>query len=58
MDAPMAPSLFGYCKVGTYEFDQAKAKRLLAEAGVAPGTPISLIHPTGRYVVVTSFLSY
>ena len=50
MDAPMAPSLFGYCKVGTYEFDQAKAKRLLAEAGVAPGTPISLIHPTGRYV--------
>ena len=28
MDAPMAPSLFGYCKVGTYEFDQAKAKRL------------------------------
>src|SRR5919198_2478736 len=50
MDAPMAPSLFGYCKAGTYEFDQAKAKRLLVEAGVAPGTPISLIHPTGRYV--------
>jgi len=50
MDAPMAPSLFGYCKVGTYEFDQAKAKQLLAEAGVAPGTPISLLHPTGRYV--------
>ena len=36
--------------MGTYEFDQAKARRLLAEAGVAPGTPISLIHPTGRYV--------
>lgn len=50
MDAPMAPSLFGYCKVGTYEFDQAKAKRLLHEAGVAPGTQITLHHPTGRYV--------
>ena len=50
MDSPMAPSLFGYCKVGTYEFNQAKAKQLLAEAGVAPGTPISLVHPTGRYV--------
>ncbi len=50
MDAPMAPSLFGYCKIGTYEFDQAKAKQLLAEAGVTPGMPISLLHPTGRYV--------
>jgi peptide/nickel transport system substrate-binding protein len=50
MDAPMAPSLFGYCKVGTYEFNQAKAKQLLAEAGVKPGTKIPFIHPTGRYV--------
>jgi peptide/nickel transport system substrate-binding protein len=50
MDAPMAPSLFGYCKTGVYEFNQAKAKQLLAEAGVKPGTQVSLIHPTGRYV--------
>src|SRR5215467_13299007 len=50
MDSPMASSLFGYCKGGTYEFNQAKAKQLLAEAGVAPGTPITLLHPTGRYV--------
>jgi peptide/nickel transport system substrate-binding protein len=50
MDAPMAPSLFGYCQQGVYEFDQAKAKKLLAEAGVASGTPVALIHPTGRYV--------
>lgn len=50
MDAPMASSLFGYCRAGAYEFDQAKAKQLLKEAGVAPGTPISLLHPTGRYV--------
>jgi ABC-type transport system substrate-binding protein len=50
MDAPMAPSLFGYCKQGAYEFNQAKAKQLLAEAGVKPGTKVSFIHPTGRYI--------
>ncbi|MBI3458212.1 MAG: ABC transporter substrate-binding protein [Candidatus Rokubacteria bacterium] len=50
MDAPMAPSLFGYCKVGAYEFNQAKAKELLAATGVKPGTKVSFIHPTGRYV--------
>jgi peptide/nickel transport system substrate-binding protein len=36
--------------VGIYEFDQAKARQLLAEAGVAAGTALSLLHPTGRYV--------
>lgn len=50
MDAPMAPSLFGYCKVGSYPFDQEKARQLLAAAGVPKGTAISLMHPTGRYV--------
>ncbi len=50
MDAPMAPSLFGYCKAGDYPFDQAKSKQLLAQAGVKPGTKISFIYPTGRYV--------
>jgi ABC-type transport system substrate-binding protein len=50
MDAPMAPSLFGYCQVGAYEFNPDKAKQLLSEAGVQTGTQISLIHPTGRYV--------
>jgi peptide/nickel transport system substrate-binding protein len=50
MDAPMAPSLFGYCKAGTYEYNPPKAKQLLAEAGVKPGTKISFHHPTGRYV--------
>jgi len=49
MDAPTAPSLFGYCKQGAYEFNQAKAKQLLASAGVKPGTKVSYIHPTGRY---------
>jgi peptide/nickel transport system substrate-binding protein len=50
MDAPMAPSLFGYCKVGAYEFNPARAKQLLAEAGVKAGTRVSLLHPTGRYI--------
>jgi peptide/nickel transport system substrate-binding protein len=50
MDAPMAPSLFGYCKAGSYEYNPAKAKQLLAEAGVKPGTKIPFVHPTGRYV--------
>jgi len=50
MDAPMAPSLFGYCKQGAYPFDPARAKQLLAAAGVKPGTKVSLIHPTGRYI--------
>jgi peptide/nickel transport system substrate-binding protein len=50
MDAPMASSLLGYCKVGSYEYNPAKAKQLLAEAGVKPGTKFSFHHPTGRYV--------
>ncbi len=50
MDAPMAPSLFGYCKAGTYDYNPARAKQLLAEAGVKPGIKISFHHPTGRYV--------
>jgi len=50
MDAPMASSLLGYCKVGAYEFNQTKAKQLLAEAGVKAGTKVSFIHPTGRYI--------
>ena len=50
MDAPMASSLFGYCKVGSYEYNPVKAKQLLTEAGVKPGTKLSFHHPTGRYV--------
>lgn len=49
-DAPMAPSLFGYCKQQAYPYDPAKAKQLLAAAGVKPGTAVTFIHPTGRYV--------
>ncbi len=51
MDAPMAPSLFGYQKIGAYPYDPEKAKQLLAQAGVDPtGITLHMISPTGRYV--------
>jgi peptide/nickel transport system substrate-binding protein len=50
MDAPMAPSLLGYCRTGAYPYDPARAKALLAEAGIQPGMRLQLLHPTGRYV--------
>ena len=50
MDGPAATTLFGYCKTGPYPYDPVKAKQLLSEAGVAPGTKLGFISPTGRYV--------
>lgn len=49
LDAPMAPSLIGYCKTGPYPYDPAKAKQLLKEAGITTLT-LDFIAPTGRYV--------
>ena len=48
LDAPIAPSVFGYCKVGPYAYDPEKAKAMLKEAGIAADTPVDLIYPTGR----------
>ncbi len=50
LDAPIAPSVFGYCKTGPYTYDPEKAKSLLKDAGVAPDTQIDFIYPTGRYL--------
>lgn len=50
MDAPMAPVLFGYCRVGAYSYNPSRAKSLLAEAGVSAGTEVELLTPTGRYL--------
>ena len=49
MDAPMASSLFGYCKVGSYGYDPNKAKQMLAAAG-ASNLSIKFVSPTGRYI--------
>ena len=49
IDAPMAKTLFGYCSVGTYNYDPAKARSLLQSAGAA-GMSVKLVSPTGRYV--------
>ncbi|MCD6289935.1 MAG: ABC transporter substrate-binding protein [Anaerolineae bacterium] len=49
LDAPMAPNLFGYCKLQPYEYNPDKAKALLAEAGVKD-LQLNFIAPTGRYV--------
>jgi peptide/nickel transport system substrate-binding protein len=49
MDAPMAPSLFGYCKTGPYPYDANKAKQMLAAAG-ASNLSIKFTAPQGRYI--------
>ena len=42
--------VLGVDKAMNRQRDVAKAKQLLTEAGVKPGTKIPFIHPTGRYV--------
>ncbi len=49
LNAPMAPSLFGYCETGTYDYDPDQARQLLQEAG-ATGASMELLTPSGRYV--------
>jgi peptide/nickel transport system substrate-binding protein len=49
MDSPFPSSLTGYCKVGSYKFDAAKAKQMLSEAGVKD-LKVTLASPTGRYI--------
>jgi ABC-type transport system substrate-binding protein len=49
LDAPMAPSLAGYCETGSYDHDPERARQLLAEAG-AEGVSLDLLTPSGRYV--------
>jgi peptide/nickel transport system substrate-binding protein len=49
MDSAFPSSLTGYCKVGAYKYDPAKAKQLLSEAGVKD-LKVTLASPTGRYI--------
>ncbi len=48
-EGPMPQSLFGYYRVGKYEFNPKKAKELLEAAKFPMDTKISMITPTGRY---------
>ncbi|MFY9821895.1 MAG: ABC transporter substrate-binding protein [Thermoanaerobaculia bacterium] len=50
LDSPVAPGVFGYCSVGSYAYDPAAAQALLAAAKVAPGTPLRMLTPNGRYL--------
>jgi len=49
-DAPFAPPIFGYKANAPYARDVERARALLADAGVAEGTTVTLYHPTGRYI--------
>ena len=49
-DAPVAPGVLGYCRIGPYRYDPAAAKALLAEAKVAQGTRLTLLTTRGRYL--------
>lgn len=47
--APFAPAIFGYSEQTPYEYNPDRARELLAEAGIAEGTTVTLYHPTERY---------
>jgi peptide/nickel transport system substrate-binding protein len=47
LDAPMAPSLVGYTRIGGYGYDPSRARQLLLEGGT-PQLQLRLLHPTGR----------
>jgi peptide/nickel transport system substrate-binding protein len=48
MQSPFAEPLPGYCKVGGYDYNPKKAKKLLSEAG-ASDLSLTLGTPRGRY---------
>ncbi|GAO76328.1 peptide ABC transporter oligopeptide-binding protein [Meiothermus ruber H328] len=51
-DAPISPGIFGYTKIGSYEYNPNLARQLLAQAGYNAQNPLRFtIHsPNGRYL--------
>jgi len=49
-DSVLAPLTWGYTPGFRYEYNPQKAKQLLKEAGIAPGTKIEIRTPQGRYL--------
>jgi peptide/nickel transport system substrate-binding protein len=47
LDAPLAPNLVGYSRVGGYAYDPNRARQLLAEGGT-PHLQLRFLHLTGR----------
>ncbi len=47
--APVVPEIFGYKRVGPYEYNPDRARELLSDAGFEDGLDIDLLHPSGRY---------
>jgi len=48
---PLTPVMFGYdARVAPYPYDPDRARRLLAEAGLAQGVSLTLNSPNGRYI--------
>ncbi|SIQ53795.1 peptide/nickel transport system substrate-binding protein [Alkalispirochaeta americana] len=48
-DGPLAPAVFGYAPVASYDYDPSRARQLLARAGFPEGFDMVLYHPRGRY---------
>ncbi len=47
LEAPMAPTLVGYSRMGGYSYDPNRARQLLLEGGT-PHLSLRFTHPTGR----------
>jgi peptide/nickel transport system substrate-binding protein len=49
--SPIGPGTWGHTAVGRYDYDPARAKALLAEAGKGAGFAITIHYAPGRYLM-------
>jgi peptide/nickel transport system substrate-binding protein len=57
LDSPFSPSLPGYCSVGKWPYDPAKAKSMLQAAG-ASGMSVSLLNTPASQVITQIIANY